>query len=332
MYKKYILGNIRIKLIALAIAIALWLYATGRHTGHLEEDIPLAIATPQGFTMLSKGTDTVTIQVRGPQNIIDSLSSMIKNNKIEANYTIAPYEKDLGDLVKESIILGKDNINLPDEIKLDSISPAKIEVTLGRLQKKYLKVRLKKGGEPAPGYNITKEFVYPREVLVIGPSSSMTMTTEISTTTINIDGITTDQNKTFPWLIPVEQEITYTQNGNEVSVPVTCNSKVQVWFTVSAQSEYKKFDKSRIRILQPPDFPYEVKLQDQFIDLQVKGPKLILDKLQLSDIVVYIDVDSLKAPGPYKLPVQCTLPNDVELIEELPEVNLDVSEKSIKKD
>lgn len=333
MYIKFLLGNIRVKLMALAMAVALWLYATGRHTGELMEDVPLIISTPPGFTMLNEATDTVTIKVRGPQSLIDNLSSMIKNKKIQATHTIAPYEKDVGDQVGETVLLGKDDLpNLPEGIKLDSITPNKIEVTLGKLQKKYLKVRLKKEGEPAPGYKITSEFVYPSEVIVSGPSSAITMATEIDTTPINVNGITTDQNKTFPWRIPIEQQITFVRGGKETSVPVACDKVVQVWFTISVQSELKKFEKIGIGMLQPPDFPYKVKLQDQFIDLQVKGPKLILDKLQPSDIVAYVDVSFLKPPGPYKLPIHCNLPNGVELGEELPEINLDVLETKANTD
>ncbi|MGR3309715.1 MAG: CdaR family protein [Candidatus Brocadiales bacterium] len=327
MYKKFILGNIRVKLMALAIAITLWLYAVGRHTGELEEDIPLAISTPPGFTMLIKYTDTVTIKVRGPQNTISNFSSLIKNKKIQATYRIAPYKKDVGDHVKETILLGKDNLNLPEDVRLVSITPSKIEVTLGKLQRKYLKVRLKKEGEPAPGYKITSESVYPLKVIVTGTASAMMRTLEIDTIPINVNGITADQNKTFPWRIPIEQRITFTQDGKKTSVPVTCKKMVQVWFSISPQVDLKKFEKIRIKVLQPPEFPYKVKLQDQFIDLQVKGPKLILDKLQLSDIGAYVDVDSLKPPGPYKLPILCTFPNGVELSEELPEVNLDILER-----
>lgn len=317
---------------ALAIAIALWLYGTGRHMGELMEDIPLIIITPPGFTMLSEGIDIVTIKVRGPQNIIDNLSSMIKNRKVQATYNIPPYEKDMGDQLKETIPLGKDNLNLPEGIRLDSIIPSKIEVTLGKLQKKYLNVHLEKEGEPAPGYKITSEFVYPSEVIVSGPSSALSAATEIDTTPININGITTDQNKTFPWRIPIEQNITFTKGGKEISAPVTCDKVVQVWFTISAQLDLKKFEKIGIKMLQPSGFPYEVKLQDQFIDLQVKGPKLILDKLQPSDIVAYIDASSLKPPGPYKLPIHCTLPEGVELGEGLPEINLDILERKATTD
>lgn len=332
MYRKFLLGNIRVKLIALAIAVALWLYGIGRHTGELMEDIPLVISTPPGFTMLNEGTDTIRIKVRGPQNIIDNLASMIKNRKFQAVYNIPPYEKDVGDQVKETILLAKDNLNLPEDVKLDSITPSKIEVTLGKLQKKYLTVRLKKEGEPAPGYRITSEFVYPSEVIVSGPSSVLTKATEIDTTPINLDGITPDQNKTFPWRIPIEQSVTFTQDGKKTSVPVSCDKVVQVWFTISPQLDIKKFEKIGIRMLQPPDFPYEVKFQDEFIDLQIKGTKLILDKLQPSDIIAYIDVSSLKPPGPYKLQIHCTLPEGVELGEELPEINLDVLEKKAKTD
>jgi hypothetical protein len=58
----------------------------------------------------------------------------------------------------------------------------------------------------------------------------------------------------------------------------------------------------------------------------VKGPKLLLDKLNAEDVVLYIDVTSLKPPGPYKQPIKCFLPKNIELVDKLPEVHLDIRE------
>ena len=82
-----------------------------------------------------------------------------------------------------------------------------------------------------------------------------------------------------------------------------------------------------MQIIITPEYPYEIKLQDEFFKVMVKGPKLLLDKLNTEeDVALYIDVTSLKPPGPYKQPIRCVLPKNIELVDKLPEVRLDIRE------
>jgi len=87
------------------------------------------------------------------------------------------------------------------------------------------------------------------------------------------------------------------------------------------------FERIKIKVMRPADYLYEIKLQDEFANIKLKGPKLVLEKLHAEDIVLYIDVTSLKPPGPYKQPIKCNLPKNVELVDKLPEVHLDIREK-----
>ncbi len=84
--------------------------------------------------------------------------------------------------------------------------------------------------------------------------------------------------------------------------------------------------KMRVKVIGPAEYPYVIKLQDEFADVKVKGPKLLLDKLNTEDVILYIDVSSLKPPGPYKQPIKCILPKNIELVDKLPEVHLDIRE------
>ncbi|MCF6158239.1 MAG: hypothetical protein E3K32_06650 [wastewater metagenome] len=326
MIKEIFTGNILTKLMAFAMAFALWLYATNRHTGDLTEMVKLNISVPEGVTVLEQSRKEIMIHLRGPQNIIDSLKSMIEEQKIQATYVIRDPLDKIEDQEKRAIFVSREHLNLPNDIKLMALYPDKINITLGKLHRKKLKVAIQKKGEPAIGYAIANEFVFPGEVEVIGPLNVLKGVTSIHTVPIDIDGITIDQNRTFPWKIGIDQKITVMKGDKNTSVPVVCKEDVRVWLQVVEQQDTKFFEKVKIKVMRPAEHPYEIKLQDEFSDVKVRGPKLALDKLTNEDILLYVDVTSLKPPGPYKQPMKYVFPKNIELLDRLPEVRLDIRE------
>lgn len=328
MIKEIFTGNILTKLMALVMAIALWLYAINRHTGDLMEVVDLTITVPDGVTILEQGTKEVIIHVRGPQNIIDDFKEMIKERKIKATYVVRESRNEIEVEEKRTILIAREHLNLPADIKLISIYPDKVDLLLGKLQKKRLKVNLQKKGEPAIGYVVANEFMFPSEVEVTGPLNVLKEISSINTIPIDIDGITAEQNRTFPWKIEIDQKVTVKRGDKNISIPVVCKADVRVWLQVVEQQDTKVFEKIKIKVMRPSEYPYEIKLQDEFTNVKVKGPKLLLEKLTIEDVILYIDVTSLKPPGPYKQPIKCNLPKNIELIDKLPEIHVDIRDIS----
>ncbi|OHB43530.1 MAG: hypothetical protein A2099_07075 [Planctomycetes bacterium GWF2_39_10] len=327
MIKEIFTGNVLTKFMALVMAVALWLYAINRHTRELTEMVKLSVSVPEGITILEQSTEEITIHLRGPQNIIDNIEDMIKNRKIQAKYIVQESPSGMEDQIKQTIPITREYLNLPGDIKLVSVYPDKFDILLGKLQKKKLKVNLQKKGEPAIGYVIANEFVFPSEVEVTGPLNTLKEALFINTVPIDVSGITINQNLTFPWRIGIDQKVTLKRGDKNVSVPVVCKEDVRVWLQIAEQQDTKFFEKIKIKIMKPPEYPYEIKLQDEFFRVMVKGPKLLLDKLNTEeDVALYIDVTSLKPPGPYKQPIRCVLPKNIELVDKLPEVRLDIRE------
>ena len=135
------------------------------------------------------------------------------------------------------------------------------------------------------------------------------------------------KTRTFPWRIGIDQKVIVTRGDKNLSVPVTCDEDVRVWIQIVEQQETRFLEKIKVKVMRPAEYPYEIKLQDEYANVRVKGPKLVLDKLGAEDVVMYIDVTSLRPPGPYKQPIKCNLPKNVELVDKLPEVHLDIREK-----
>jgi YbbR domain-containing protein len=311
---------------ALIMAMALWFYATNRHAGDITEDLQLTINAPPGLTILDTSSEVIAVGLSGPQNIIDQISDMIKDNKINARFDI-PEINDVGeDNYKRTIRLTRRNFNFPQQIRITSIVPNEVEITLGRLEGKYIKVKIQKKGTPALGYEINSEFFYPREVLVIGPVNILKEADTINTSVINIRGITSEQNRTFPWVVDIENTISIIKDDKYISVPVKCEEEINVWFHVTEQMGTKLFDNVKVNVFQPVNYGFKVKLKEEYISLSLKGSKLALDMLNPKDIMAYIDVSSLSPPGPYNQPVICNIPEGLEIEGGPPESHVDIVE------
>ncbi len=330
MIKRLFSRNLRAKGMALIMAMALWFYATSRHTGDIKEDLQLTINAPPGLTILDTSSEEVTVGLSGPQNIIDRITDMIKENKIKARLDIPVINDEDGDNYKRTIRLTRRNFNFPKETRLTSIVPNEIEITLGRLESKYVKVQIQKKGTPALGYEINSEFFFPREVLVTGPVNVLKEADTINTSVINIGAITSEQNRTFPWVVDIENTISIVKDDKYVTVPVKCEEKINVWFHVTEQMGTKTFDNVKVNVFHPVDYGFRVKLKEEHISLSLKGSKLMLDMLTAKDIMAYIDVSSLSPPGPYNQPVICNIPEGLKIEGSPPESHVDIVEAIVE--
>jgi YbbR domain-containing protein len=311
---------------AIVMAIAIWFFAISKHTGDIQEDIQLTINAPPGLTVLDTSSNMVTVGLSGTQTTIDKISDMIKDNKITARFDIPDISDIDEDNYKRTIRLTKRNFNFPREVRLSSIVPSEIDITLGRLESKYIKVKIQKKGLPAPGYEITSEFFYPNRVLVTGPVNILKDAETINTSQIDMSGVTSEQNRTFPWTIALEDSISVTRDGKYVSIPVQCDEEINVWFQVSEQVDIKVFEKVKINVFHPVEFDFKVKLKEEYINLSLKGPRLKLEALSPEDIMAYIDVSSLRPPGPYNQSVICKIPEGLKIDGAPPEAHIDIVE------
>lgn len=330
MLKKLLFSNLRAKGMAIVMAIAIWFFAISKHTGDIQEDIQLTINAPPGLTVLETSSNMVTVALSGTQTTIDKISDMIKDNKITARFDIPDISDVDEDNYKRTIRLTKRNFNFPREVRLSSIVPSEIDITLGRLESKYIKVKIQKKGLPAPGYEITSEFFYPNRVLVTGPVNILKDAETINTSQIDMSGVTSEQNRTFPWTIDLEDSISVTRDGKYVSIPVQCDEEINVWFQVSEQVDTKVFEKVKINVFHPVEYDFKVKLKEEYISLSLKGPRLKLEALSPEDIMAYIDVSSLRPPGPYNQSVICKIPEGLKIDGPPPEAHIDIVEPIVE--
>ena len=73
---RFIFGDLRLKGIALAIAVAVWFYASGRTRETLNVSVPLVVDVPDYHTLLYKNHDKVTVRIGGPSSMMRRLDDI----------------------------------------------------------------------------------------------------------------------------------------------------------------------------------------------------------------------------------------------------------------
>src|SRR5574337_883384 len=154
---------------ALVMAVALWLYAINRQTEDVTEVVKLNVSVPEGITVLEQSFEEITVHLRGPQSIIESVEDMIKDRKIQARYVVKESPEGIEDQVKQTIPITRAHMNLPSAVKLVS--------------------------------------VYPDRVDVMGPLNTLIEASFINTIPVDISGITSEQNRTFPWRLVIDHKV-----------------------------------------------------------------------------------------------------------------------------
>ncbi|MEP6847552.1 MAG: CdaR family protein [Acidobacteriota bacterium] len=242
--RKIFLEDWLMKLVALAITIALWLgvtvftkQGTGRFT------VPLNFRVSDNSILTGSAVKDVAIRVRGDDQKIRDLSP----NDIRISL-------DLGDVDPGEKIITIDPSsvasNLPVGIKLEDIQPRGIPVKLEAAEQKDVPVRADIQGEPAKGFEVyPNESIAPQRIRVRGPASYIRPLDYLLTEKID----TTGKREDF---VAKQIPIKITSDNTTVSDPVVTVSihigekRVERTFLVSVSGSTTK--KATVLLYGPP--------------------------------------------------------------------------------
>ncbi len=267
-----------LKLIALAITLALWLGVTGLSTPITERfsDVPV---TPRYFSnnieVTNFPTKKVDITITGDKRRVAD----IEKSKLAISLDLTDVPP--GD---QAIVLTPENINidLPTGVKIDSIEPSTILLRLEKVEEKAVEVRAETNGELPEGYEIYNITVSPAMVDVRGPSSFIKAQSFLSTEKIDITGKTSSFIAQQVSLNPSNQKVTPLKAVVDVSIQI---------------GEQRVERTMKVRVL---DF------SNRSATVVLYGPKSVIEGLdpQLSYVEITKDADGKEQP-------KLTLPADV---------------------
>lgn len=182
-------ANLRFKLLAIVIAVFLWVVARGSSNVERGFDIPVALdGLAEELVVVDQGADVVNVRLSGTR------VALRKFDPEKLEYTVdvsgakpgrADYEVDLS------------RFELPRGARIVSRSPGRIELAFERRAAKPVKVRADLEGRPAPGYRVRGVEIEPPRVRITGARSEVLRLSEVVTETIDVTGATA----------PIEKEV-----------------------------------------------------------------------------------------------------------------------------
>ena len=205
-----IFGNLGYKLLAVVIAVFLWVVARGSSSVERGFDIPVVLqGVPDDLVVVDQGADVVNVRLLGTRSALRNFDPERLEYPLEiseAKPGQADFEVDLS------------RFDLPRGARVVSRSPSRIELALERRIAKTVKVKPDLEGTPAEGYRIAGIATDPPRVRITGARSEVLRLSEVSTETIDVAGATG----------PVEREVRVSAGPGHVWAESPRTVKVKV--------------------------------------------------------------------------------------------------------
>jgi len=170
-----------LKLLSLAIAIALWLLVTGQNqpvTAHV--NVQLNFIRPQALEISNDPPRTVDVTLTGSRNKLDDLTSL------DLVATVDVSDQRAGERVLR--LADKAKITLPQGIKVDGFQPSAIPIRLEEIIDRQVPIDPKLEGKPDDGFEVYSVSPNKGSVAVRGPASRVNALQKIATESIWLSG------------------------------------------------------------------------------------------------------------------------------------------------
>jgi YbbR domain-containing protein len=259
--------------------------------------IPIDIVKiPSGLTTGKPPEKGLDVRVRGPETVIEKLPDL------KIRYSIDLSGANVG---MSSIPIDSNLIPLPRKISIIRITPANLTVNLEHAMEKKVPVMVSVSGTPVSGFFVADAIAKPSFVTLRGPENVLGPIENANTKPIDVSGLSE----------PFKKEIALDlAEGLDIASPLEI---VLAEILIEEQIVTKIF---RDIPVDGKDTPYRYTITPPSIDIEVKGPANILEKLYSKNgIKVYVDLKALE-PGVYEKYAAITLPVKTALLGVNPEI------------
>jgi YbbR domain-containing protein len=170
-----------LRLIALGIAIGIWFNASVEDRLVSSEKVveaSVSYISPRGFVVINP-VQNVNVRLGGSKKAIRQLNSSMVDVQVDLSRRPPGVNE---------ITLSSENVLAPDGLEVAMVEPGTIRVDLEREITQRLPVVPKLTGEPAAGSVLQEPEVFPSQVLVTGPESTLARVESLITRPISLDG------------------------------------------------------------------------------------------------------------------------------------------------
>lgn len=170
-----------LKIIALILAVILWLFVKSEKGGEVGLVVPLELyRLPANLIVTQVTAEVLNVRINGPLSQLERLST----KEIRARVDLSRAKPGLNSFD----ILAK-NFNIPQGLKITQTSPSAIKVELDRVVDKVVRVKALVKGKPPKGYQSVIVSVDPPYINLKGARTQLLGLKEVSTEEIDISGV-----------------------------------------------------------------------------------------------------------------------------------------------
>ncbi len=207
------MSNLRLKILALVIAVFLWFVAHLSGSAHVERpfDVPVVLTgVPAGLIASSRSADKVNVTVSGPRSVlrkiaVEKLEYVIDASKMQPGE--ARFDVDLSQL------------EMPRGTRIIGRAPSQISIQFEKRKNKIVPVQVEQTGTLAPGLHLAKVEVVPPYVEITGPEREVTRMTSIATEAIDLSAMRGI----------VETQVRVVPSGKNIQLVTDAPVTVKVW-------------------------------------------------------------------------------------------------------
>lgn len=281
--KHFFTDNLLQKLVAVVVALLLYLITTGEKNIVTSVKMRFEIVTPEGLLVTNALPGELLVSIQGSRSRINSVLN--RNEILTVNLADA---KAGTSLVK----INPKMLNLPPGVETVSISPSIIEARLEQIAKKSVPIKLVFEGEVAQGYRLVRHELRPAVVEVRGSAENLDKLIEVSTLPFLLDGLEAT----------VEQEIELSLPPGELTYDRAITIKAYV--EIEPILRGKSFQKILISVVTR----YKAIVSPGSVEVKVRGPEIAMKDFKKESIKAEIDLSD-KDPGVYVRNVSIKVPH-----------------------
>lgn len=280
---EHLLNNAGIKVLALVLAIVLYLHVFVSQENEILIDVPIELyGIPEGLTWSGELPSSATVRFRGLGFDLLKIRTHLERARLRVEVGEARPGHYQRPLVSEDVVL-------PPDLRVEAVAveaPREISLEFDRLLVRRLGVVARVGGRVAPGYTVHgPTVVEPDSVLVRGPAEVLETIEYVKTEVFDISG----REDMVTRRVPLTLHEACQAIPPEVTVRVTIEPVIA-----------RTFKDLPIQVLRSRGVEI-ARLEPEKGSVAVSGPASVVESLSPEDLRVTIEARGLPPEGTYTL-------------------------------
>lgn len=285
-------SNLGLKVLALVIALGLWL--AGHRDIERAVEIPVEFRNiPPDLMVMDNRVDYVVVRLNGPRTLVstvdaDDLKLLLDLKGAKSGSLSYP--------------VGSGSFNIPRGVTVSRITPPVIQFRLEPAIKRTLPVTVRFSGKPSDGFKISETTVVPENVTVEGPAEDVRRLISVETLPVDIE----ESRSGF------KRRVRLSTEGKPFSF---FPDQVDVAVQLVEEELQKEFKAVEVRA---KDFNGVYSVNPQSVYLRVSGSKRVLENFRLGADQVYLNLQGLHV-GDHSVSLVLNLPSGIKVVEQKPQ-------------